>query len=67
MSDICCDASGQCFNNVLKRMFPPLFPFKLTPRELNHLKFLKFPVVRIELPWRDPEDRCVHEIERLRM
>ena len=54
MSDICCDHSGQCFNNVLKRMFPPLFPFKLTPRELNHLKFLMFPVVRIKLPRRDP-------------
>jgi len=67
MSDICCDPSGQCFNSVLKRMFPPLFPFKLTPRELNHLKFLMFPVVRIELPRRDPEGRCANEIQRLRM
>ena len=66
-SEICNDPSGQCFNNVLKRMFPPLFPFKLTGRELNHLKFLMFPVVRIELPCRDPEDRFGHEVERLRM
>src|SRR4030042_2475095 len=67
MSDICSDPSGQCFNNVLKRMFPPLFPFKLTGKELIHLKFLIFPVVRIELPRRDPEDRFGHEIQRLRM
>ena len=67
MSDICNDPSGQCFNNVLKRMFPPLFPFKLMGKELIHLKFLMFPVVRIELPRRDPEDRFGHEIQRFRM
>jgi hypothetical protein len=67
LSEICHDPSGQCFNNVLKRMFPPLFPFQITGRELNHLKFLMFPVVRIELPCRDPGDRFGHEIERLRM
>jgi superfamily I DNA and RNA helicase len=48
-------------------MFPPLFPFKLTGKELNHLKFLLFPEVRISLPKRDGEEIFGHEIKRLRM
>ena len=49
-SPICSDPTGRCFQKILKQMFPPLFDFVLTVKELNHLKQLLFPVVRIELP-----------------
>jgi hypothetical protein len=37
-SDICRDTSGNCFAAALQQMFPPLFPFKLTPNEIDHLR-----------------------------
>jgi len=67
MSDICCDATGQCFLKALREKFPPLFPFKMTFKELNHLKEIIFPIVKIELPRRGQGDRCTEGIERLKV
>jgi len=67
MSDICCDSSGQCFLKALKDKFPPLFPFKITFKELDHLKEIIFPIVKIELPRRGREDICGEGIERLKV
>ena len=53
-SEICQDPSGECFNRIFKQMFPPLFPFKLGGREMDHLKQLIFPSVRVEIPERSP-------------
>lgn len=49
-SDFCRDQSGKCFREAFERMFPPLFPFKLSGREMDHLKHLIFPIVRVEIP-----------------
>ncbi len=49
-SPLCSDVTGQCFQDTLKSMFSPRFEFRITGRELEHLKQLIFPVVRIELP-----------------
>ncbi len=66
-SDICCDSSGQCFLKALREKFPPMFPFKITLKELNHLKEIIFPIIKIELPRRGREDICGKEIERLKV
>jgi hypothetical protein len=34
-------------STALQEMFPPLFPFKLTPNEIDHLRQLLFPIIRI--------------------
>ena len=52
-SDISRDASGQSFAAALQHKYATSFHFNLTPDELQHLRQLIFPVVRIELP-----DRC---------
>jgi len=49
-SDFCRNHSGKCFRDAFERMFPPLFPFKLSGREMDHLKQLIFPTVRVEIP-----------------
>ncbi|MEI6260680.1 MAG: NERD domain-containing protein/DEAD/DEAH box helicase [Deltaproteobacteria bacterium] len=66
-SDICRDASGQCFSNALQQMFPPLFQFNLTPNELQHLRQLMFPSIRIEMPDRDPGGQRLHEKQRIKL
>ena len=66
-SDICCDTSGQCFLRALEKKFPPMFPFKISVRELNHLKEIIFPNVKIELPRRSRDDICGEGIERLKV
>lgn len=66
-SDLCSDPSGQCFLNVLKKKFPVLFPFRITGKELDRLRHLIFPVIKIELPTRDPNEKCIQEIERLKV
>jgi len=67
MSDICGDTSGQCFLRTLQEKFPPIFPFTINPRDMNHLKDVIFPMVRIELPRRAGEDQCGERIDRLRV
>ncbi len=51
-SDICADPTGACFSKVLDERFPPRFAFTLTGPEMDHLKQLIFPVVRVEIPKR---------------
>jgi superfamily I DNA and RNA helicase len=52
---------------ALKEKFPALFPFKITVKELNHLKEIIFPIVKIELPRRTREDLRGEEVERLKV
>jgi hypothetical protein len=66
-SDICSDSSGQCFLKALREMFPPRFAFKISGKEFNHLKSILFPVVRIDLPLRAREDRCLQDSDRLKV
>jgi hypothetical protein len=64
-SDICADTSGNCFLKALKDMFAPQFNFKISGREMDHLKHLIFPVVRIELPDRQSENSYEQRTKRL--
>jgi hypothetical protein len=66
-SDHWADPSGRCFLNALKRMFVPQFSFQVTGRELEHLKGVLFPVVRLELPERGTGDKQEKEKRRLRV
>ena len=66
-SDLCADPSGRCFLDALKRMFVPQFSFQITGRELEHLKGVLFPVVRLELPDRGTGDKQEKEKRRLRV
>lgn len=54
-SDICMDFSGGCFTRALEQKFPPRFGFELSGPEIDHLKQLIFPAVRVEIPERDCE------------
>jgi len=65
-SPICCDSTGACFTQTLENMFPPKFSFGLTGADLDHLKQLIFPTVRIDLPERKAEFPYTKRISRLR-
>jgi superfamily I DNA and RNA helicase len=65
-SDICTDTTGNCFQQALIKMFTPQFSFTITGKELNHLKQLIFPIVRIELPERKSEFPYEKRINRLK-
>ena len=65
-SPICCDSSGACFAQALENMFPPRFSFGLTDADLDHLKQLLFPTVKIVIPDRDAEFPYEKRISRLR-
>lgn len=47
------DASGAAFRNRLKNHFPPLFSFSLTNSDIDQLRNLIFPIVRIHSPRKD--------------
>ena len=52
-SDFHNDTSGNKFRAILKEKFPPLFKFTFSPIDLQNLRDLLFPEVRVELPERD--------------
>jgi len=54
-SDICMDVSGTCFRTVLEQKFPPRFVFQLSGPEMDHLKQLIFPTIRVAIPERESE------------
>lgn len=54
-SDICNDLSGNCFIKAIEQKFPSIFKFTLSGPEIDHLKHLIFPTVRVEIPERDCE------------
>jgi hypothetical protein len=66
-SDICCDPGGQCFRDTLEERFAPQFKFKITDRELQHLRQLLFPTVKIELPERSNGQNYEERIERIKV
>lgn len=66
-SDISRDHSGQCFATALQQKFTSSFRFNLTPDELQHLRQLLFPVIRIELPNRCCTDRYQRDKDRIKM
>ena len=66
-SDICSDTSGKCFQDALEKRFAPQFKFSVTSRELNHLKQLLFPTVKIDLPERGNGQPYEKRIERIKV
>ena len=66
-SDISRDPSGQCFSVALQQKYATSFHFNLTPDELQHLRQLLFPVIRIELPDRGPSAQRQKDKDRIRM
>ncbi|MGB4549489.1 MAG: NERD domain-containing protein/DEAD/DEAH box helicase, partial [Syntrophales bacterium] len=66
-SDHWADPSGRCFLEALKRMFTPRFSFHVTGRELERLKGVLFPVVRLELPDRGAKEKREEDRRRLRV
>lgn len=48
----CADPSGRHLRDFLRTAFPQLFPFKLGSTQMERLRALLFPVVRIEVPRR---------------
>jgi hypothetical protein len=66
-SEICCDPSGKCFLKTLNERFPPVFRFSASPKDVQHLKQLMFPEVRIELPSRAGKGGFAEQAERLKI
>lgn len=65
-SPICCDSTGVCFLKVMTNRFTPKFSFNLTGVEIDHLKQLIFPIIRIELPKRESDFPYEERICRLK-
>ena len=61
-----CDSTGACFTQTVEDMFPPKFSFNLNGVDLDHLKQLIFPTVRIDLPERKAEFPYDKRINRLK-
>lgn len=53
-SSLCSDPTGKGVREFLQNTFPPLFSFEMTQERLDRLRWVLFPVVRIELPRRVP-------------
>ncbi|HPC33227.1 MAG TPA: 3'-5' exonuclease [Syntrophales bacterium] len=66
-SPICEDLTGQIFRQALERMLTAKPRFSITGRELNHLRQLIFPVVRIDLPDRDNRKKRTDATRRLKL
>ena len=66
-SDIHSDKSGQLFYKTLQNMFKPRFQFDINHSELNYLKQMIFPVVKIELPQRDTNEQYLKQIRHLKV
>jgi len=66
-SPICGDLTGQFFRQALERMLTVKPRFSITGKELNHLRQLIFPVVRIDLPDRDKQKKQADTARRLKL
>ena len=66
-SPICEDPTGHCFQEALERMLMVKPRFSMTGKELNHLRQLIFPVVRIDLPDRDTQKKRADITRRLKL
>lgn len=66
-SPICEDPTGKCFREALERMLMVKPRFSITGKELNHLRQLIFPVVRIDLPDRDTQKKRADVTRRLKL
>lgn len=65
-SDICSDDSGRYFTKAMEVKFPAKFKFTLKDSEIDHLKQLIFPMVRVEIPKRDCEMPYEERISRVK-
>lgn len=61
------DATGGEFTKAITRMFTPIFHVSVTPSDLEHLKQLIFPSVRIRLPFRGPAEDYQKHLEHIAM
>jgi len=66
-SEICSDPSGNCFLKTLNERFPPMFKFAASAKDVQYLKQLMFPEVRIELPNRAGKRGYTEQAERLKI
>lgn len=66
-SPICADPTGRRFREVLEGMLAVRPRFSLSGRELNHLRQLIFPEVRIDLPERNTAGKRMDESRRLKL
>jgi hypothetical protein len=66
-SPICEDTSGGEFTKAITRMFTPIFHVSVTPSDIEHLKQVIFPSVRIRLPFRGPSEDYQKYLEHVAM
>lgn len=66
-SPICMDTTGQCFREALERILTVKPRFSITGKELNHLRQLIFPMVRIDLPERDHQKKRGDATRRMKL
>jgi superfamily I DNA and RNA helicase len=66
-SPICNDATGKCFCEALVKMRTINFPFHLAEHEVNQLRDITFPIVRIDLPVREPPPGYVNQVQQIKL
>lgn len=62
-----CDPSGKRFLEALKSRFEPKFPCHISAPELNHLRQLLFPTIRINPVQRGPQDELKNHEDNIRL
>jgi hypothetical protein len=66
-SELACDKSGNCFRRIIREKFPPLFPCRISYKELLYLKRLIDPLVIISDPRRDKSESLEKRMHELRV
>lgn len=61
------DPSGRAFRNAIRERFVPRFPCRISPHELNHLRQLLYPIIRINTLERGPQDELTHHEQSVRL
>ena len=51
-----CDPTGKAFHDAIRERFEPVFPCHISSFELNHLRMLLYPTIRINTIERGPQD-----------
>jgi len=61
------DPSGRAFREAIRDRFDPRFPCNISPHELNHLRQLLYPTIRINTLERGPQDELTHHEQSVRL
>ena len=62
-----CDPTGKAFHDAIRERFEPVFPCHISSHELNHLRQLLYPTIRINTIDRGPQDELKNHDYNVRL